>query len=119
MDRTNTSVPSERLREPRLSAAMHIFNTIERGGRYVNHGGIDIERLLRGIDGTWSHGAQIMAKIALDLFDPGCVAANGYKPAGWGEAAKVLDSGNLQTVIEAMHIARGDLHLAQSDASAL
>ena len=102
----NPHITPARLRDSQYAALFYVFDKLGRGHRFVVAEGINKAALLKE-SGTWSRGEQIMIKIALDLFDPGCVAENGYKPAGWGEAAAVLDGANLRTVIEAMHIVRG------------
>lgn len=68
--------------------------------------GIEKGKLLRQIR-AWSHGEQVLIKVALDLFDPGCVRNFRHRPAGFGEAVSVLDSGHMDDVITAMRIARG------------
>ena len=118
MATTKPHITPERRRDPQYAAAIHIFDKLGWGHRYIVPEGIDKAGLLRALRGS-SHGEQIMMKVALDLFDPGCVAAHGCEPAGWGKATAVLDPSNLKIIIEAMHIVRGALHLAQSDASSL
>jgi hypothetical protein len=102
----NTYMTAERWRDGQYGAAFHIFMKIGRGTEYVVGAGIEKAALLEAA-GRWSHGEQIMVKVALDLFDPGCVAANGHRPANVGDLAGVLDSGNFKTVVEAIQISRG------------
>lgn len=110
---TNPHVTPERSRDPQYAAAFHIFDKLRCGYRFVVAEGINKAGLLRALRGG-SHGELLMAKVALDLFDPGCVAEIGYDPAGWGEVTAVLDGDNLRTVIEAMYIVRGRLDLVRS-----
>jgi hypothetical protein len=51
----------------------------------------------------------ILIKVAMDLFNPGCVRANGHTDAGAGEIAGWLDPRNFRAVVNAMLIARGSL----------
>src|SRR5690606_41259009 len=80
--------------------------------KYVHHDGIDKEGLLAE-SRAWSHGEQVLVKIALDLFDPGCVVSAGHPPAGWGEVAYLLDRENMAIVLTALRIARQELRIAE------
>lgn len=74
---------------------------------YITENGIEKGKLLRAIR-AWSHGEQIIVKVALDLFDPGCVRQNRARVPDVGEIAGVLDSGHMRDVIGAIRIARGE-----------
>ena len=92
--------------EPGYAAAIHILATLDRAQACIVREGIDLTLMLRAMP-EWSVRERILAKIAIDLDDPGCLVECGYMPAGWGEAAAELDDSDLLTVIEAMRIARG------------
>lgn len=71
--------------------------------------GVDKETLLAAA-GSWSSGEALITKIALDLFDPGCVAELGYEVPGPGRMCGTLDEDSYDAVANAMRIARGELH---------
>lgn len=101
----NLFIIEGRRNDPQYAAAIHLFHAIGRGHEYIVQGGIDNEQLLED-SRAWSHGEQIVIKIALDLFDPGCVPASGAKSAGWGEAGAVLSDRLISAVTEAIRIIR-------------
>lgn len=101
----NKYITPERLSDRRYGAAIRLFDAIRRGHSYVERYGIDKERLLRD-SRKWSDGEKIVVKVALDLFDPGCVAANGYVPAHAGEIVGVLDDRLYPAVLSAIQFAR-------------
>jgi hypothetical protein len=84
---------------------------------YVIEYGIDKAGLLKAIR-PWSHGEQILVKVALDLFDPGCVKALRHKPAGFGEAVNVLDDEHIDEIITAIRIARGEIRFTPTSPEA-
>ena len=110
---SNPYVSIDRWRDQQYGAAFYLFACLRWADKrrscfsFVVSGGIEKGKLLRTIR-PWSHGEQILVKVALDLFDPGCVKENRGKPVDFGEAASVLDSGHIQHVINAVHIARGE-----------
>ena len=106
----NPHVTAERWRDPQYAAAFYIFARFPECFQFVIREGIDKAGLLKAIR-AWSHGEQVMVKIELDLFDPGCVREFKATPAGWGEAVNLLDAGNMKAVFDAMRIARGELRV--------
>jgi len=109
----NPHVTEYRLRDPQYGAAIWLLARIGPGtAKFFCDEGIEIAALLE-VSGAWSHGEQVMVRIALDLFFPGCVEANDHPPAGWGEAAGVLDTSNMQRVYGAIRIARGETDIAR------
>ena len=101
----NKYITPERLSDPQYGAAIRLFNAVGRGHAYVEKFGIDKERLLSD-SRKWSTGEQIVVKVALDIFEPGCVTAYGYVPANVGEIVGTLDSRLYPAVVDAMAFAR-------------
>lgn len=102
----NRHVTADRWSNPQYGAAFYLFTRVPRAFGFVTDAGIEKAALLQA-SGTWSHGEQILVRVALDLFDPGCVRARGYRDASVGEIVGVLDADSLQVVLTAMQIARG------------
>ena len=92
--------------DPGYAAAIHILAKLDCAQACIVREGIGLALMLPAMR-EWSVRERILAKIAIDLDDPGCLLECGYTPAGRGEAAAELDNSDLQTVIEAMYIARG------------
>lgn len=116
MNNSNPHVTAERWHDQQYAAAFYIFSQLRwRDKRaacfaHVVEHGIEKAKLLKVIR-AWSHGEQVLVKIALDLFDPGCVKENRGRPVDFGEAANILDAENLETVFNAVRIARGELQV--------
>src|SRR5690606_27442401 len=78
----NVHVTAERWRDPQYAAAFYVFSRMRFSDKRracfarVESAGIDKAGLLEEAR-AWSHGERVLVKIALDLFDPGCVAAAG------------------------------------------
>ena len=114
----NVHVTAERWRDPQYAAAFYVFSRMRFSDKRracfarVESAGIDKAGLLEDAR-AWSHGERVLVKIALDLFDPGCVAAAGHAPAGWGEAANVLDRENMDTALAALRLARQETRMVE------
>ena len=102
----NPHITPARRQDSQYGAALYVFDAIGRGHDCVIAEGIDKEGLLRA-SGAWAHGEQVLIRIALDLFDRGCVRGNGFTPASIGEMVDVLDPSGFRTAVEAIQIARG------------
>jgi hypothetical protein len=96
----NPWITAERRDDRRLGAAVMLLEAIEFES-CVTADGIDSGAVLKEI-GKWSHGEQIIAKLALDLSDPGCLEAGGHTAPRMAEICRVLDDRLFETVIMAM-----------------
>jgi hypothetical protein len=104
----NVHITPEMRADPEYGAALIIFDKIKEGHSFIDVRGVGIDKegLLnrRG----WSSGEWIMVRIALDLFDRGCVKKYGFEPASVGEMVHVLDTDWYRVVLEAVnHRRRG------------
>lgn len=70
--------------------------------------GIDKAGLLE-LASSWARSEYLMIRLALDLFDPGCVVEHGHRPPAVGECVEVLDEENLARLRMALAIATGEL----------
>lgn len=101
-----------RWNSPQYGAAFYIFASMRDPSvrdvcwSHVVRGGIETAALLSTAQ-SWSHGEFILAKVAVDLFQPGGVEERGHTPAHVGELVGALDDGYLAVVLNAMAIARG------------
>jgi hypothetical protein len=105
--RTNTPHGWSRKRrtDPQYAAAAIIFDEVPAAWQYCVDGGVHKAELLEA-SGVWSHGEQILVRVALDLFDPGCVLRCGHTPAHMGEITNVLGSDFFGVFLEAVSVAR-------------
>lgn len=112
--RIRDRVDPRQLLDPQYAALIHLADTPLLAGRLepflwwdgAHLRGVMKEEALRA-SGAWSHGEQILLKIALDLFDPGCVVAAGHANPGWGEVAGTLSTEPFRAAVAALTIARG------------
>jgi hypothetical protein len=104
-----TNIPDgwsrKRRSDPQYAAAAIIFDKVPCAWQYCVDGGVHKAMLLEA-SSVLSHGEQILIKVALDLFDPGCVVRCGHAPAHMGEITNVLGSDFFGVVLEAVSLAR-------------
>jgi hypothetical protein len=116
---TTVIVPTRWQRERKLSsqygAAALVFDFVPRCWAFCDDHGVRKGDLLEAAR-AWSHGEQILIKVALDLFDPGCVRQNGHVPADAGEIANVLGDRFFSVFCQAMRMARGEVMLSADGA---
>jgi hypothetical protein len=103
----NPHVTPQRWSDAQYGAALYLFTREARAFRYVTGDGIDKDGLLRACR-AWSTSEAIIIKVAMELFDPGCVRSSGYGDATVGEIVSWLDATSFIAVVNAMQIARGE-----------
>ena len=105
---------TSRWNDPQYGAAFYIFSSFpdpsvcEFCWRHVDSGGIETQKLLEAT-APWSHGERLLVKAAVDLFQPGGVQRFGHRPANLGEIANTLDDEQLQVVLNALKVVRGEV----------
>jgi len=95
----------KRRRDSQYAAAARIFDFIARCWAYADDDGVRKQDLL-DTAGAWSQGEYILVRIALDLYDPGCVIEHGHSSANVGEIAGALDDRFYNVYQDAMRLAR-------------
>lgn len=100
-------------RDRQWGACLYLFHTMrnpEHERACFGHVGPGIDKArLMNLASTWSRSEYLMIRLALDLFDPGCVVEYGHPPAAIGECIAVLDDENLFRYRTALAIAKGEL----------
>jgi hypothetical protein len=96
----------KRLYDRQYAAAAQVFDLLPAAWAYCNKDGV-LKKSLLDASAEWSHGEQVLIKVALDLYDPGCVRGNGHETADIGEVVNVLTGAFYRCFIEAVNLAKG------------
>jgi hypothetical protein len=92
--------------DPQYAAAAVLFDRVPLAWEYCLDYGVKKAELLEAAVRTLSHGEEVLIKVALDLFHPGCVQRCGHTPASVGEIIAILDSSGYRAFCKALTIVR-------------
>lgn len=104
----NVHITEERRQNPKLAAALHVFDAIGHGHSYIHPFGIAKCPLLRDSQ-ELSRREQIMVAMALEIFEKGSAQSETelFRWPDLDEALTVLEHRDLTTLIRAFYIRHG------------